>query len=110
MKDDLSIWGVLFNVVVAALWGVYTLAKGRQTNEQTLVENADRWERLARERNEENVSLRERMKRDEADIQRLEERYQRLMRRYVEQEDYMREVLEFCESRAIKPPARRNGT
>lgn len=86
------------------MWGLIALAKGRQINQQILVDNAERYLRLAEEREKENVALRERIKGDEINIQSLEARYSRLMRRYVAMEDRMKEVEQICHDAKIQLP------
>lgn len=106
MKLDLSLWNVGFTIITALVWGYFTLARSRVVNQEILIGNADRFEKLYRARDEENVRLRDRVKALEGEMVRSMERYDRIMRRVVEVEDYLGVVLAWAERYGHTVPVR----
>lgn len=106
MKLDVSLWNVGFTVIIALSWAYYTLARSRHESRQILLENAERFEKLYRERDEENVRLRDRVKELEGDVKTALDKYERLWRRVVEVEEYLDLLLTWADRHGHTVPPR----
>lgn len=101
---DFGFWQGLAAVVGTVLTFTFALWKGRQVNNEILIQNAERYLTQATQAQVENSRLNERLKRNEERTDAIEQRYERLMRRYVLQEDYLRAVTRLCEVRGVALP------